>query len=109
MKGEDPWAGGQSLQGQPRVCPERRASGARYPVRAAMTLGAATNSRGARAARSPSRARNAALAARRSWPGPGLWASRTTFASPLAGPRRHLFAGHLLRVAGTRSHTPGPS
>ena len=60
---------------------------------AAPTLGAEAKSRGARAsacaARSPSRARDAALAARRSWPGLGLRASPTASTSP-AGPRRRL-------------------
>lgn len=60
---------------------------------AAPTLGAEARSREARAsacaARSPSRARDAALAARRSWPGLGLRASPTASASP-AGPRRRL-------------------
>lgn len=77
--------------------------------RATPTFGVAASSRGARAAPSPSRARDAALAGRRPWPGPGLPASPTASASPSAGPRLHLLAGRLLRAAGARGRAAGPS
>lgn len=76
---------------------------------AAPTLRAAASSRVACAARSPSLARDAALAARCSWPGPGLCALPTTSASPPARPRRRLLAGRLLRAAGARGQVRGPS
>lgn len=79
------------------------------PSRTAQTLGTGVSSRGPCAARSSSRARDAAFTVHGSWPYPGLRASPASSASPQPGLRRHLLAGRLLRASGARGRAPGLS
>lgn len=106
---EDPGAGGHGVQGQLRTCSEHRAARARHSSRTAQTLGAGVSSQGPCAARSSSRARDAAFTVHSSWTDPGLRALLAAPASPQPGLRRHLLAGRLLRASGARGRAPGPS